>query len=140
MDIGQLLREHFPGAVGRIRLPGPLVEYDEVTTVEEITPLVAMELIAACWERYQSGRNFYPTKIEKIKRYAEDMLEGRWEYRPDGDPIVLKDGLVCGGRHRLHAILLSGKSIKTNVKRKTTKGAKLNGNPEHTDAHLRPIG
>jgi hypothetical protein len=121
MDIARLLREQLGREVGRIRLPGPLVEYNEVDTVEEITPLVAMELIAACWEQYQSGRNFYPTKIEKIKRYAEDMLEGRWEYRSDGDPIVIKDGLVCGGRHRLHAVLLSGKSIKANVKRKTQK-------------------
>ena len=106
---------------GRVRLPGPKVEYDETTSVEEITPLKAMELIAACWERYQSGRNFYPTKIEKIKRYAEAMMAGQWEYRPDGDPVTLTDGLITGGRHRLHAILLSNTTQRVNVKRKITK-------------------
>jgi hypothetical protein len=106
---------------GRIRLPGPKVEYDESMQVEEITPLKAMELIAHCWERYQSGRNFYPTKLEKIVRYATQMTEGKWEYRPDGDPITLTDGLITGGRHRLHAVLLSNTTQKFNVKRKTKK-------------------
>jgi hypothetical protein len=114
-----LIRKTF--GAGRIRLPGPEVAYDEETRVEEITPLRAMELIAACWERYENGRNFYPTKIDKIKRYADEMLAGTWEYRPDGDPIVVTDGLITGGRHRLHAVLLSNKTIKANVKYKQTK-------------------
>jgi len=118
-QIADLIQKTF--GAGRVRLPGPKVNYHEVTSVEEITPLKAMELIAACWERYESGRNFYPTKIEKIKRYAEAMQNGEWEYRPDGDPICITDGLVTGGRHRLHAVLLSNKTIKANVKRKTTK-------------------
>ena len=105
----------------RVRLPGKPIEYDEHIATEEITPLRAMQLIAACWERYSNGRNFYPTKIEKIVRYANEMTEGRWEYRPDGDPITLTDGLITGGRHRLHAVLLSNKTIKANVKYQTTK-------------------
>jgi hypothetical protein len=122
-QIVSLVRKHL-GEPGRIRLPGPPIAYDESTSVEEITPLVAMELIAACWERYQSGRNFYPTKIEKIKRYAEEMQAGTWEYRPEGDPITLTDGLITGGRHRLHAVLLSNTTQKFNVKRKITKETK----------------
>lgn len=105
----------------RVRLPGPKVDFEETQSVENITPLMAMELIAAAWERYANGRNFYPTKLEKIIQYASQMTEGKWEFRPDGDPICVTDGMVTGGRHRLHAILLSGKTIKANVKRKTQR-------------------
>src|SRR3990167_1664418 len=89
---------------GRVRLPGEPVEYDQTDTVEEVTPQFAMELIAGCWERYSNGRNFYPTKLEKINQYAHMMRDGLWEYRSDGDPICITDGLVTGGRHRLHAV------------------------------------
>jgi hypothetical protein len=118
-----LIRKNFNIEPGRIRLPGPKIEYDESTQVEEITPLKAMELIVACWERYENGRNFYPTKLEKIMRYATDMNEGRWEYRSEGDPISITDGLVTGGRHRLHAVLLSNTTQRFNVKRKVSKNA-----------------
>src|SRR5919108_2883248 len=114
LEIADLVRKHL-GTPGRIRLPGVPVEYDEERLVEEVTPLRAMELIAHCWERYQAGRNFYPTKLEKILSYAAAMNAGEWKYLPDGDPIVITDGLITGGRHRLHAILLSGKTIRSNV-------------------------
>jgi hypothetical protein len=106
---------------GRFRLPGEPQEYTATKEVMEVTPLQAMTWIAETWQRYPNGRNFYPTKIEKIKRYAEDMRSGKWEYRPDGDPIVVTDGMITGGRHRLHAILLSGQTIKANILTKTRK-------------------
>lgn len=121
VDITKVLEEHFGRRVGRIRLPGPPVAYDETLVSEEVGPEKAMAWIAATWEHYQSGRNFYPTKLEKITRYATAMREGQWEYRPDGDPIVLTDDIITGGRHRLHAILLSHTTQRVNVKRKTTK-------------------
>ena len=106
---------------GRVRLPGPPVVRNTVASVEDITPLDAMTLIAGAWERYQNGRNFYPTKLDKIIRYAHAMTDGTWEYRPDGDPIHITDGMVTGGRHRLHAILLSNTTQRCNVQRHTTK-------------------
>lgn len=117
----KLLEERFGRGSGRFRLPGPVIDYDEALTSEEVSPEQAMAWIAATWERYQSGRNFYPTKLEKITRYAEAMRAGEWEYRPDGDPITLTDGIITGGRHRLHAILLSHTTQRFNVKRKITK-------------------
>lgn len=120
-QISTLVREHLGREPGRIRLPGPSVAYTEESSAEEVSPETAMEWIAATWERYQSGRNFYPTKLEKIKRYAEAMRNGEWEYRADGDPITLTDGIITGGRHRLHAVLLSGQTIRANISRKTTK-------------------
>ena len=134
LDVSQLVREHLGREAGRVRFPGPLPEYDEVVSVEEITPLQAMELIAQTWERYSNGRNFYPTKIEKIKRYAQLMSDGQWEYQPDGQTIDITDGVVTGGRHRLHAVLLSHTTQCFNVKRRTAKRVKLNGNPGHKDA------
>lgn len=109
------------GKPGRVRLPGPPISYDEQVSVETIDPMKAMEFLAETWKRYPDGRNFYPTKIEKIKRYAEAMRNGEWEYRPEGDPIAITDGMVTGGRHRLHAILLSHTEQRFNVKRKTTR-------------------
>jgi hypothetical protein len=120
-EIKALLQSHMGLVVGRLRLPGDPVEYDESRTTEDIGPLEAMTLIAACWERYSNGRNFYPTKLDKIVRYAEAMTSGLWRWDPEGDPIAITDGLVTGGRHRLHAILLSNTTHRFNVVRRTTK-------------------
>ena len=107
---------------GRVRLPNPNPpEFEEELRVEEITPERAMSLIAGCWERYENGRNFYPTKLDKIMRYAKAMEGGNWVYDVQGDPICITDGLVTGGRHRLHAVLLSHKTITSNVLHRTKK-------------------
>ena len=75
-DVVSLIRDSFAqhpelavlAQVNRIRLPNPdAPEYDVRDSVEDITPLDAMTLIAGCWERYQNGRNFYPTKLDKIE-------------------------------------------------------------------------
>ena len=122
MDVRQILQRANPNLrVGRVRLEGDSPQYDEYTSHEDITPLKAMEWLVATWQRYPNGRNFYPTRLEKIVRYAEEMRQGEWEYREDSDPIVLTDGMVTGGRHRLHAILLSGQTIHSNVKIKELK-------------------
>ena len=126
-DIISLVRKNFAHRTdlgplsGRVRLPGEPAEYDVTDTVEDITPQRAMELIAACWEQYSNGRNFYPTRLDKIVRYARAMESGQWVYDATGDPISVTDGLVTGGRHRLHAILLSHHTIRANVQYKTTK-------------------
>lgn len=120
LDIAGLLKEHFGKLPGRLRLPGTPVPYTEETSVEEVTPLQAMTWIANCWEHYSNGRNFYPTKLDKIIRYAKAMEAGEWVFKEDSDPITLTDGMITGGRHRLHAILLSHRPIVAKVKRKTT--------------------
>jgi hypothetical protein len=119
-QISELVRETF-GKAGRVRLPSAPPGYLETDSVEEITPLQAMTWIAATWAKYPDARNFYPTKLEKIISYAREMEQGAWEFRPEGDPICITDGIVTGGRHRLHAILLSHRTIKSNIKYKTTK-------------------
>ena len=130
-----LIHQALPGLrinAARVRLPGPQVDYAERNAAEDITPRRAMELIAACWERYENGRNFYPTKLSKILTYAEHMTNGTWEWRETSDPICITDGLVTGGRHRLHAILLSNTTHKFNVRYRTIKD-QSNGNHNHTE-------
>lgn len=80
-----------------------------------------MRWIAATWVKYQNGRNFYPTEIEKIESYASDMSKGEWVWTPQQDPIDITNGTITGGRHRLHAILLSHKTIRCNIKRRESK-------------------
>ena len=121
MDLNPIVLEVFGRSSARVRLPGAPRSFEETLTVEEISPLRAMELIAATWSKYENGRNFYPTKLEKIKFYADAMSEGRWKYDPDGDTIDITDGTVTGGRHRLHAILLSHTTQRFNVRTRTTK-------------------
>lgn len=118
--IRDLLRGQLGREVGRIRLPGPATRGVELETVEDVTPLRAMTWIARCWDKYSNGRNFYPTKLDKIVAYARSMEAGTWEFRPDGATIDITDGIVTGGRHRLHAVLLSHKTIKCRVRHRTT--------------------
>lgn len=116
-ELGRLLG----ASLSRVREESTPPEYETRTTVEEVSPLKAMIWLARTWEKYPNGRNFYPTKLEKIRRYAADMESGQWEYRPTGDPISITDGIITGGRHRLHAILLSHTTQKCNIKYQDTK-------------------
>lgn len=121
-SVEQVLREKLGIEPGQVRLPGQPREFFEDIREEEITPLRAMELIAATWERYQNGRNFYPTRIEKIKAYADKMARGEWVTdAPLTQTIDVTDGIVTGGRHRLHAVLLSHTPIKAKVRYRRTK-------------------
>jgi hypothetical protein len=121
LDIASLVRKHMGREPGRILASAPAPEFTEVRVAENVSPLLAMKWIASTWAKYQNGRNFYPTKLEKILAYSELMSSGAWEYRPDGDSIDITDGIVTGGRHRLHAILLSHTTQKMNVLYRTKK-------------------
>jgi hypothetical protein len=55
--------------------------------------------------------NFRPVNAARVKRYASDMLSGRWIYA--GDPIRFdKNGKLIDGQHRLAAIVLSGVAVQ----------------------------
>lgn len=95
-------------------MPPPPVETVEVI---DVTPEMAMEWIAFAWTKYGSGRNFYPTELDKIKRYAKLMEGGKWELGEG--TITLDDGLITDGRHRCHAILLSHCTVKCTIVRRT---------------------
>lgn len=83
--------------------------------VVDVTPDQAMEWIAFAWTKYGSGRNFYPTDLAKIRRYAAQMTSGEWKWSLDQEAINLDDGLITNGRHRLHAILLAHETVPCTV-------------------------
>lgn len=113
----------------------PRVPVVELRMTMDVTPRLAMTWIAFAWTKYGNGRNFYPTQLDKIESYAEDMLDGRWQWSPTQDSINLDDGLVTNGRHRLHAILLSGRTIKCNVvfRDKLPEEVKTNGSSNSSE-------
>ena len=111
-----------PGRRILVQHGDPVMEkFDERAETVVVTPDLAMEWIAFAWTKYGNGRNFYPTDLAKIRQYAEDMEDGRWKWSEDQPAIHLHDGLVADGRHRLHAILLSHKSVKCNVMRRESE-------------------
>ena len=64
------------------------------------------------WERRKAENK---PKREKIDRYKDIMLRGKWlENR--GMPVVISRGRLVDGIHRLTAIIESGVTLKIPVK------------------------
>ena len=99
----------------------PKWEWESSRSIENITPLMALEYLASSWGK--GDRNLAPTSVEKIEDYASMMKDSLW-WNYDEDPIVIKLGMVADGRHRLHAILLSGKTLRCEVVKMTKKEQK----------------
>lgn len=77
--------------------------------IENITPNMATKYL----RKNKKNRNISRISVE---RYAESMENGSWKY--NAFPIVFdQDGLLMDGQHRLHAIILSGHTIKCKVVR-----------------------
>lgn len=89
-----------------------IVQFDEEWRMEQVTPDKAIGWIASAWGH--NGRNFYPTKVEKIRQYADLMRKGEWKFHPSAR-IEILDGKLAGGKHRCHAVLLSGVTIQSFV-------------------------
>lgn len=120
-DLTTMVRKHFGRTPGRVITPGPRPEFTEEIVTEDVTPERAMRWIAATWVKYQNGRNFYPTQIDKIIDYAHLMERDMWTCDPADDPIDITNGTITGGRHRLHALLLSHTTQIFRVRYRTTK-------------------
>ena len=80
------------------------------TEVEKITPEKAREYLKANTNNYRKLSRY------TVKKYAEDMAEGRWEL--NGEPIVFSEsGVLKDGQHRLAAVIMSKKTVSMNVTR-----------------------
>jgi hypothetical protein len=78
--------------------------------IVEITPEIAKGILAA------DNFNNRPVNIINVKNLAKAMDRGDWVF--DGSPIRFNDrGQLLDGRHRLSAIVLSGKTFKFLVLR-----------------------
>lgn len=74
----------------------------------EFTPALAEHVLA------RMSRDNRPLKPGKIKRYAQDLLEGRWGLT--GDTIKFgTDGVLRDGQNRLSACVRAGRPFRTHV-------------------------
>jgi len=72
-------------------------------TIKLITPEIATELI-------KYGRKNNLMSRAKVEKYKKMMLSGKWKDKL-GDTIMLKNGVLLDGRHRLTAIIETGLSF-----------------------------
>lgn len=80
------------------------------SAVETITPEKALEMLK------QNTDNYRKLRRDVVKRYAEDILAGRWEV--NGESIVFnEDGILVNGQHRLAGGILANKPFKSVVVR-----------------------
>lgn len=80
-------------------------------TIETITPEVAMDML-------ESGYEITNRKVsdQTVRRYAADMVEGRWQL--SGEAIKFdRQGRLIDGQHRLWAVVQSGATIQSLVVR-----------------------
>lgn len=54
-------------------------------------------------------------RVAQIKRYADDMIAGRWKENTFECIKIQADGTIADGQHRLHAVVKSGCSIMFHV-------------------------
>lgn len=81
--------------------------------VEDITPAIAKEYLKFNTDNY---RKMTHMSRRVIKRYADDMVNGRWEL--NGVPICFgKNGVLKDGQHRLAAIIMANVTVKMAVVR-----------------------
>src|SRR5262249_46857422 len=60
------------------------------------------------------SRENRPKKLAKIKRYAQDLIEGRWGMT--GDTIKFgSNGVLRDGQNRLAACIRAGKSFRSHT-------------------------
>jgi hypothetical protein len=87
------------------RRPDPELEL----SIEDVTPEIAL-----LWLE----KNIHNRKLSErlVAVYAETMTAGEW--RLNGEPIIFdKNGALQSGQHRLHAVVLSGVTIRSVVVR-----------------------
>lgn len=66
--------------------------------------------LAASWLKMNTKNR--PLSILTIKRYVSEMNAGTWRH-PTGESLIFDtDGVVQQGQHRLHAVVVSGKTIE----------------------------
>ena len=78
--------------------------------VVEVSPEVAQKLLS-------NNHENRPIEEDRVREYAEKMQHGEWkEKMPGASPlIVMKEGELINGQHRLMAVLRYGKSVRMQV-------------------------
>jgi hypothetical protein len=79
------------------------------TSLLSLSPTQAQALLGTS-APVEKGRQRGLSK-SRVAQYAKDMMIGRWQATPTAGIAIGVDGLVIDGRHRLHAIVKSGKTV-----------------------------
>lgn len=90
------------------------VEFERVP----VTPEIAKRFIR------DKAANQRKEKPSKIKAYARDMKEGRWD-SDTGETIKFHDGKLIDGLNRMHAVVLAGVPIEFDVAYTTSDRAMI---------------
>lgn len=77
---------------------------------EEVTP----EMAKAWLLKNPENR---PFEEDRVREYADKMRRGEWKEKIPGDSplIVMKEGELINGQHRLMAVVKYGKSVRMQV-------------------------
>jgi hypothetical protein len=70
----------------------------------QMTPEMAKELLG------KNTLNFRKPDIARVRRYANDMREGKWVF--NGDTVKLSGEILLDGQHRLLAVVQSGMTVR----------------------------
>lgn len=74
-----------------------------------ITPELAKQMLERNYEKNRSIRQ------ADVATYAADIKNDNWHPMRNQPIVFTKDGTLIDGQHRLHAVVLAGKSIKSWV-------------------------
>ena len=78
--------------------------------IEEVTP----EMAKAWLLKNPENR---PIEEDRVREYADKMHRGEWKEKMHGGSplIVMKEGELINGQHRLMAVVKYGKSVRMQV-------------------------
>lgn len=78
--------------------------------IEEVTP----EMAKAWLLKNPENR---PIEEDRVSEYADKMRRGEWKEKMHGGSplIVMKEGELINGQHRLMAVVKYGKSVRMQV-------------------------
>ena len=77
------------------------------SSIKKITPAIAKQMLE------MNKGNFRPIDVSRVKRYASDMVSGKWLF--NGEAIKTNGVMLLDGQHRLEAIVMSGITVETLV-------------------------
>ena len=74
-----------------------------------ITPEKAKEMLGNLYEHQR------PYLDRTAQRYADDMINGRWQDENPATIVISDTGKLIDGQHRLHAVIISGMTVPMYV-------------------------
>lgn len=93
--------------------------------------LITPEMAANLLESNGNNRNL---SEGTVKAYANDMLNGNWDYKTGSAISIDENGILRDGQHRLAAIVMSGVTIPTWVIRNVSSDGIYDNNRKRSNS------